>query len=105
MQVERQPFNYSEETASWGTSGLLARDIPPVLPLILLPDGASFRIVFSLEKRVSIPCNGRGRLSEINIYGPGFWRVNGSHLGDLSFKETHPFHQGFCTMAILCFPP
>lgn len=32
MQVERQPFNYSEETASWGTSGLLARDIPPLLP-------------------------------------------------------------------------
>ena len=32
VQVERQPFNYSEETASWGTSGLLARDIPPFLP-------------------------------------------------------------------------
>lgn len=54
MQVERQPFNYSEETASWGTSGLLARDIPPILPppLMML---TFFRIVFSDEKRVSVP--------------------------------------------------
>lgn len=53
VQVERQPFNYSEETASWGTSGLLARDIPPISPPAHPMRLVFFTMVFGHKERVS----------------------------------------------------